>query len=367
MKAIISYIIGILSTNTLADYTLNMTKGVTSISREIYNLHMMVFWVCVAIAIIVFGVMFYSIFAHRKSKGVKASNFHESTLVEITWTLIPIVILVVMAIPASLALINLENTEKADMVVKITGHQWKWQYDYPQEDISFISNLKQSSKDAIAFPDKVKPENYLLEVDNRLVLPIDTRIRFLITSSDVIHSWWVPALGVKQDANPGFINDAWAQIDKIGIYRGQCAELCGKNHGFMPVVIEAVTKEDYKSWVNKQKEITEIAVESAKKIWTPDDLIAQGEKIYNTNCSACHGLNGIATIPVFPNMKNSKVANSDITNHINIVLNGKAGTAMAAYKKLLNDVDLAAVISYERNAFDNNGGIVQPADIKSAR
>ena len=219
------------SKSAFAEYTLNMTKGITDISQDIYWLHMMAFWVCVAIGVVVFGAMFYSIIAHRKSKGVKAANFHESTTVEFIWTGIPILILIAMAIPASKTLVDIEVLDKADMTIKVTGIQWKWQYDYPEEGISFVSNLAQSSRDVI----KASPEereavhnesDYLRSVDNHLVLPVDTTVRFLITSNDVIHNWWVPAFGVKQDANPGFINDAWAKPNEIGTYRGQCAELC---------------------------------------------------------------------------------------------------------------------------------------------
>ena len=230
------------SKSVLAEYGLNMTQGITDISKDIYGLHMMVFWVCVAIGVVVFGAMFYSIIAHRKSKGAKAAHFHESTTVEFLWTGIPIIILIAMAIPASKTLIDIEVLDKADMTVKVTGMQWKWQYDYPEEGISFVSNLAQSSRDVVnGTPEEREAVNnddtYLLSVDKHLVLPVDTTIRFLITSSDVIHSWWVPAFAVKQDANPGFINDAWAKPTEIGTYRGQCAELCGKDHGFMPLLL----------------------------------------------------------------------------------------------------------------------------------
>ncbi len=359
-------ILGITSTSVLAEYGFNMTEGVTSISRDIYGLHMMVFWVCTIIAVVVFGAMFYSVFAHRQSKGHKAANFHESTKAEFLWTAIPILILVGMAIPASKALIDLEDTSKAEMTVKITGHQWKWQYDYPKEDISFISNLAQSSKDAIRGTDaqRASLDNYLLEVDKRLVLPVDTSVRFLVTSNDVIHNWWVPAFGVKQDANPGFINDAWAKIDKIGTYRGQCAELCGKDHGFMPIVVDVVSKADYKKWVAGEQAQKAAVTASATKTWSKADLMAKGKSVYTTNCVACHQENGLGLPPVFPPIKGSRISNGPAPDHIGIVLHGKA--AMPAFK-ILNDVDLAAVITYERNAFDNTGSVVQPADVKSAR
>ncbi|SMN11162.1 Cytochrome c oxidase polypeptide II [uncultured Candidatus Thioglobus sp.] len=343
-----------------------MTEGVTSISHDIYDLHMMVFWICVVIAIVVFGAMFYSVFAHRQSKGAVAAQFHESTKAEFLWTAIPVFILIGMAIPASKTLIDLEDTSKAEMSIKITGHQWKWQYDYPKEGISFISNLAQSSKDAVNGPDAAREalDNYLLEVDKHLVLPVDTSIRFLITSNDVIHNWWVPAFGVKQDANPGFINDAWAKIDEIGTYRGQCAELCGKDHGFMPIVVDVVSKADYKKWVKKQQVEKAAITASATKSWSKADLMAKGKTVYNTNCAACHQKSGLGLLPVFPAIKGSKMANGSAAEHIKIVLHGKGG--MPAFK-ILNDVDLAAVITYERKGFGNTGSVVQPSDVKSAR
>jgi len=303
------------SRSALAEYTLNMTQGTTEISKDIYGLHMMAFWVCVVIGLVVFGAMFYSIIAHRKSKGAKAAHFHESTAVEFIWTGIPILILIAMAIPASKTLIDVEILEKADMTVKVTGMQWKWQYDYPEEGISFVSNLSQSSRDVInASPEEREAVNenedtYLLSVDNRVVLPVDTTIRFLITSSDVIHNWWIPSFALKQDANPGFINDAWARPTQIGTFRGQCAELCGKDHGFMPIVVDVVSKEDYAAWVaSKQAEkVAEAA--SATMAWTEADLLARGEEIYNANCSGCHQKDGSGIPGVFPAMKGSEVTN----------------------------------------------------------
>jgi cytochrome c oxidase subunit 2 len=366
LTTLLSALVAMMSTNVFAEYGLNMTEGVTSISHDIYDLHMMVFWVCVVIAVVVFGAMFYSVFAHRKSKGAVAAQFHESTKAELVWTIVPVIILVGMAIPASKVLIDLEDTTKAEMSVKITGHQWKWQYDYPEEGISFISNLAQSHKDVVTGTDADREAvgNYLLEVDKHLVLPVDTSIRFLITSNDVIHNWWVPAFGVKQDANPGFINDAWAKVDEIGTYRGQCAELCGKDHGFMPIVVDVVSKADYAKWVSEQQAAAAAAVASATKTWSKDELMAQGESVYNTNCAGCHKKDGSGMPPVFPAMKGSPIANGAAADHMNIVLNGKG--AMPLFK-MLGDADLAAVITYERNAFGNTGSVVQPSDVKSAR
>lgn len=363
-------LVAIMSTNVFAEYGLNMTEGVSSISRTIYDLHMLIFWICVVIAVVVFGVMIYSLYAHRKSQGAVAANFHESTKAELLWTIIPIIILVVMAIPSTKALIELEDTSKAEMTVKITGHQWKWQYDYPKEGISFISNLSQDSKNAVegSDADRAKVDNYLLDVDNHLVLPVDTAIRFLVTSSDVIHSWWVPDFGVKQDANPGFVNDAWVQVDKIGTYRGKCTELCGKDHGFMPIVVDVVSKADYAKWVLKQQAAKAATLAKSSKTWSKEELMTLGEKVYNTSCSSCHGVTGKGIAGVFPAIKGSPIATGDIDKHIGIVLHGKAGTAMTGYKNMLGDADIAAVITFERTAFGNQmGDLVQPAQIKAAR
>lgn len=352
-----------------AEYGLNLPEGVTSISRDIYSLHMLIFWVCVGIAILVFGVMIWSMIFHRKSRGAVASNFHESTAVELVWTLVPLAVLIAIAFPATKVLIDLENTEKADMTVKITGYQWKWQYEYLDEGVSFFSNLDKASRDATRnVTEREKHPNYLLDVDNRLVLPTGKRIRFLMTSNDVIHSWWVRELGVKQDANPGFINDSWAKIDKVGVYRGKCTELCGKDHGFMPIVVEAKSEADYKIWIVEQKAAQKAAAAAGDREWSKDELMAQGQKVYSGSCASCHGVTGQGIPGVFPAITNSPIASGDIKTHINIVLHGKAGSAMQAFGKQLSDSDLAAVITYERNALANSAGdIVQPSTIKSAR
>ena len=358
------------SKSVLAEYTFNMTKGVTDISNDIWGLHMMVFWVCVGIGVVVFGAMFYSIIAHRKSKGAKASNFHESTTVEFLWTGIPVLILIAMAIPASKTLIDIEVLDKADMTIKVTGVRWKWQYDYPEEGISFASNLAQSSMDVIkGTPEEReavhKDGGYLRDVDKRLVVPVDTTIRFLITSNDVIHNWWVPAFGLKQDANPGFINDAWAKPNIIGTYRGQCAELCGKGHGFMPIVVDVVSKADYAEWVESMQAEKVAELASATQVWTEADLVAKGETVYNANCSGCHQKDGTGIPGVFPAMIGSEVANGPAAYQLNLVINGVVGR-MPAFKAL-SDSDIAAVITYERRSFGNNGSVVQPSDVTSAR
>lgn len=353
-----------------AEFGLNLPEGVTSVSRSIYSLHMKIFWVCVVIAVLVFGAMIWSMVFHRKSKGAVASNFHESTKIELAWTIIPAIILVILAIPSTKVMIDLEKTDKADMTVKITGYQWKWQYEYLDNDISFFSNLSEKNKKEMNDPvARANAENYLLEVDKPLVLPVGKRIRFLMTSNDVIHSWWVRDFGVKQDANPGYINDAWATIDKPGTYRGQCTELCGKDHGFMPVVVEAKSQADYNTWVAKQLELQKAAAALAGRVMTKDELMTQGEKVYQASCAACHGATGGGVPGVFPAITDSPFAtDTDPKSHISIVLEGKPSTAMQAFGKQLSDSDLAAVITYERNALGNNtGDLVQPSDIKAAR
>jgi cytochrome c oxidase subunit 2 len=350
-----------------AEYQLNMTEGVTPISHELYGLHMLVFWICVAIAVIVFGVMAYSIMHHRKSKGAVPANFHESTTVEIIWTVAPLLILIGIAIPATATLLDLEDAKtNADITLQVTGIQWKWKYTFVDEDVSFISSLAQTSRDVIKEP--TGNENYLLEVDNELVLPVGKKIRFLFHSNDVIHAWWVPALGVKQDSIPGFINDSWATIEKPGIYRGQCAELCGKDHGFMPIVVNAVSEPEYNAWLAGMKAEAAAAASSADREWSMQDLMARGETVYQANCSACHGPTGAGIPGAFPAMTGSPVVTGAAAGHVDIVVNGKAGTAMAAFKNQLNDVDIAAVITFERNSFGNSvGDTVQPSTIKNAR
>ena len=350
-----------------ADYALNMTQGVTPISREIYGLHMIVFWICVGIGIIVFGAMAWSILHHRKSKGAEAANFHESTTIEIIWTVAPLLILIGIAIPATGTLLDLEDAEtNADINLQVTGIQWKWKYNYIDEGVTFISSLAQSSRDVIKDP--TGKENYLLEVDEPIVLPINKKVRFLFHSDDVIHAWWVPELAVKQDAVPGYINDSWALIEKPGIYRGQCAELCGKDHGFMPIVVKAVTESEYTQWIADKKAAAAAVAASADKEWSMQDLLAKGEAVYQAQCAACHGPTGAGIPGVFPAMTNSPVATGNMAEHVNVVMNGRSGTAMAAYKGQLSDVDLAAVITFERNSFGNSvGDTVQPSAIKNAR
>ena len=343
-----------------------MTRGVTPVSHQVYDLHMTILWICAAIGTVVFGVMLYVLIRHRKSLNHPSASFHENTTIEIIWTVIPFLILVLMAIPATKVLLNLEDTSKSDLTIKITGHQWKWQYEYLDYDLSFFSNLatplEQITNQA------PKGEHYLLEVDNPLVLPVGKKIRFLGTANDVIHSWWVPALGFKKDTIPGFINESWAKIQEPGVYRGQCAELCGVNHGYMPIVIDARSPEAFEAWITDQKKALIDAKENAGKTYSKEDLMSKGEAVYKTVCVACHQLNGEGLPPAFPALKGSKMVIEDMAAHIHIVLHGKTGTAMQAFGPQLSDLDLAAVITYERNAWGNNtGDMVQPSDIQAAR
>lgn len=366
----VTMLAGLLLAATLpaqAAYELNLVRGVTEASHNAFDLHMISLWVCVAIGVVVFGAMFYSLFAFRKSRGAVAANFHENTTVEVVWTVIPIVILIGMAIPATKHLITLEDASDSELTIKVTGYQWRWQYEYLDQGVSFFSNLASDSRDATkADPHAV--EHYLLEVDNRLVLPTDTRVRFVFTSNDVIHSWWVPALGWKQDTVPGFISDGWTNIPEPGVYRGQCAELCGKDHGFMPIVVEAKTQEDYDAWLETKKAEAEAAKSGADREWTLDELVERGKVVYGTYCVACHQANGQGIPPAFPALAGGVITTGPIEGHVDIVMNGKPGTAMQAFAAQLNDVDLAAVITYERNAFGNTmGDLVQPKQIKAAR
>ena len=352
-----------------ADFKMNMTPGVTQTSHLVYDLHMKALWMVTIIAVLVFAVMIYSLATHRKSKGAQPANFHHSTKLEIIWTIIPIIILVVFAFPATSVLIKMSETGDPDMTVKITGYQWKWHYDYLDENFGFFSNLAQDSSKAAELNSGVdldKVDHYLQNVDNPLVLPVNKKVRLLTTSNDVIHSWWVPALGWKRDAIPGFINDNWTEIEKPGTYRGQCAELCGQGHGFMPIVVKAVSQQEYTAWVKKMKAAQAEAASGVNRTWTMEELLERGKNVYSTTCIACHQANGQGMPPAFPPLKGSAVATGPIKEHINVVLHGRPGTAMQAFGKQLNAVDLAAVITYERNSFGNNvGDMVQPSEIKA--
>jgi len=346
----------------------NMPVGVTPFSRDVYQLHMIVLGIVTVIGILVFAAMFTSIYLHRKSRGAESAKFTHSTRAEITWTVIPILILVAMAIPATRVLIDMEDMSGAEMNIKVTGYQWLWQYEYLEDDISFYSALDRDSNAARQIGSDISPrevDNYLLEVDKRMVVPTNTKIRILLTSGDVIHSWWVPDLGWKRDAIPGMVNEAWTLIEEPGVYRGQCAELCGKDHGFMPVVVEAVSPEDYRAWVAEQTggEQTAAAAPALDEM-DRETLMAHGEDIYQAHCAACHREDGSGMQPAFPALAGNAVVNGELSEHIDVVVNGRPGTAMAAFGQRLDARDLAATLTYTRNAFGNQtGDLVQPEDV----
>lgn len=342
----------------------NMPVGVTEISREVFSLHMIIFWICVAIAVVVFGVMFWSLIKYRHSKKHKAANFHENTLVEIIWTAVPILILVGMAVPATATLKKMYDPSDADIDILVTGYQWRWRYEHINEEISYFSNFATPEDEIRNVAEK--SEQYLLQVDNPLVVPINKKIRFLLTSNDVIHSWWVPELAVKKDAIPGFINESWTRITEPGLYRGQCTELCGRNHGFMPVVIKAVSEDDYQTFVASQRADVIAQQQASTQTKSMTELMSSGEQVYATYCSACHQANGMGIPPAFPALAGSKIATTaeGRQQHIDIVLYGKAGTAMPAFGDMLSAADVAAVVTYERNAWGNNtNDLVQPSEI----
>ncbi len=377
------FLVAILSlTGLAARADINMPVGVTPISKEVFGLHMLIFWICCVIGVLVFGVMFYSMFKHRKSKGAVAADFHESTVVEIIWTAVPLVILIAMAIPAAKTLIAMEDTSDAEVTVKITGYQWKWHYEYLDSGINYYSSLDaehNAARQVGSGIDVGQFENYLKEVDNPLVLPVGKKVRFLHTSADVIHSWWVPDLAVKKDAIPGFINENWALIEEPGTYRGKCTELCGRDHGFMPVVVEALPADEYDAWVAENAPVEEVQVtESASatavasvdddREWNMEELVAAGEGVYVTHCASCHQADGAGLAGAFPAITGSAIATGDHAAHIDIVYAGKTGTAMAAFADRLSNSDMAAVLTYQRNALGNSvGDVIQPSAIKALR
>lgn len=364
------------SCSAWSDTQINLTKGVTAVSREVYDLHMLALYICTAIGVVVFGAMFWSMIFHRKSKGVKAADFHESTTIEILWTAIPVIILIAMAVPATSTLIDMENNDNSEVTIQVTGSQWKWHYKYFDQNIEYYSVLStpreqyENHNGSFDGNDAHKGKDYLLEVDKPLVIPANKKVRFLITSDDVIHSWWVPAFAVKQDANPGFINEAWTNVDEPGVYRGQCAELCGKDHGFMPIVVEVKSSEDYDAWLNEQHALTAKAVDaeqaSLSASMTKEELMQLGEATYMAYCAACHQSTGLGLPPTFPALKGSAVATQGpVTEHISLVLNGKG--MMPPFGKQLSLKEISAVITYERNAWGNDtGDLVQSSDVKAA-
>ncbi len=346
---------------------INMTRGVTAQSVISYQLHMVILWICVVIGVIVFSAMFISIVLHRKSKGHEAAGFTHSATAEIIWTIIPVLILVAMAVPATRALLSMEVAPETEMTIKITGFQWRWKYEYMEDEIQFISSLHSESNAARRLSSGTDPltiENYLLEVDKPLVLPANTKIKFLITADDVIHSWWVPALGWKRDAVPGFINEAWTEIMEPGVYRGQCAELCGKDHGFMPIVLKVLPRAEYGVWVQEQRRNMAQEQTDIERLWTRDELMALGKNVYAAQCATCHQADGLGLAPAFPALVGSDVANGPLNNYIEVVLHGREGTAMQAWGNMLSDSDIAAALTYTRNAFGNEtGDVVQPQTI----
>lgn len=368
--------------SALADYTWNFPKPVTPIGRDTLSMHNQFMVVITVLFVVVFAIMLYSMIRHRKSVGARPAGFSGPTgMLQWFWVLVPFAILlfidfVLMGIPAFHAVIEMEDTRtKADMVLKVTGLQWKWKYEYPDSGISFVSTLS-TPREQIEGK-AAKGENYLLEVDNEVVLPVGRKVRILLTSTDVIHTWWVPQFGVKRDAIPGFLRETWVRIEEPGVYRGQCAELCGKDHGFMPVVVRAVPEPEYAAWVAGKKAEMAAAAAGSDKAWSKDELMTAGKAAYDKNCAACHQPEGQGIPPAFPALAGSRIVTGPLLSpegrlipdsHVDRVMNGKAGTAMQAFKATLSDADLAAIITYERNAFGNTkGDMIQPAQIKALR
>lgn len=362
-------VLALSTTLARAAYQLNFQEPATKLAREVYDLHMMMMYICGAIFVGVFGVMFYSVFKHRKAAGRSPATFHENTTIEILWTVIPTIILLLMVWPVTKVLIAMRDSTNADITIKATGYQWKWGYDYIKgegEGIKFTSVL--ATPRAQIQGKEPKGEHYLLETDNHLVVPVGKKIRILTTAEDVIHAWFVPAFAVKQDAIPGFIRDTSFRAEREGTFRGQCAELCGKDHGFMPIVVDVVSEEKYSAWVAEQKAKMAAQADDPNKVWTLDELKSRGEAVYAKNCAACHQPTGKGMPPAFPALDGSKIATGPIADHLNRVFNGKPGTAMAAFGQQLSDTDIAAVITYERNAWGNKmGDMLSPAEVKAAR
>ncbi|MGB1341660.1 MAG: cytochrome c oxidase subunit II [Pseudomonadales bacterium] len=357
------------SWSVLADWSaLNMTQGVTEISREVYDLHMLIFGICVLIGVIVFGIMIWSMLVHRKSLGHEPATFSHSTKLEYAWTIIPIFILIGMAVPATSTLRDMYDSSNADIDIEVRGYQWKWQYTYlnddPAQEVKFMSSL-------LTPPDEFynrapKREHYLTDVDNPLVIPINKRVRFLITSNDVIHSWWVPDFAVKKDAIPGFVHESWAVVEEPGIYRGKCTELCGKDHGFMPIVVKAVEQDEYENWLAMKQQEAKDVYETVGKTWSMAELMETGETVYAQHCQTCHQANGQGIPPAFPSLVGQGMAIGDLDAHVDIVVNGKAGSAMQAFAAQLNPAEIAAVVTYERNAWGNDvGDLVQPREVNA--
>ena len=349
-----------------ADWAYNLQVPASGVAADVFQLHNLIMLVCLGIFVVVFGAMFYSLIKHRKSVGHRAAHFHENTTVEIIWTVIPFLILVGMAYPAARVVIDMKDTSSPDLSIKVTGYQWKWGYEYLNEGVSLYSTLATPHEQITgAAP---KGQHYLLEVDEPLVVPVGKRVRLLVTANDVLHAWWVPALGAKQDAIPGFIRDIWFQADRVGTYRGQCAELCGKDHGFMPIVVEVVSEPAYRAWIAEKQGAAKAAAADDARSFALAELVERGERVYAGHCAACHQANGMGLPGAFPAINGSKVATGPIDEHIRVVMDGRPGTAMSAFAGQLSDAEIAAVVTYQRNAWDNKvGDLAQPERIAATR
>ena len=366
--AVLGGLLGLANTGAAHAIAWYFQTPASNLARDIDQLHQVIMWLIIVIFVGVFGFMFWSVYAHRKSKGHVAEQFHENTTVEILWTVIPALILVIIAWPVTKTVIAQKDTSAPDLTIKVTGYQWKWGYDYIKgegEGISFVSMLSTPREQIEG--NAPKGENYLLEVDNEVVVPVGKKVRVLVTAADVIHAWWIPAFGAKQDAIPGFLRDTWFRANEPGTYRGQCTELCGKEHGYMPIVVRVVSAEDYSKWVGERKKTMAAAADDPGKVWKPDELVARGEKVYAANCVACHQATGRGMPPTFPALAGSKVVNGPEQPQIDTVLNGKPNTAMQAFGKQLSDTDIAAVITYTRKSWGNKASDVQPAEVKARR
>lgn len=352
-----------------AAWELNLQNPATATAQRVYELHSLLLWVIFIIFVGVFAVVAYSLIFHRKSKGHEAADFHDNTTLEIIWTVVPTLIIVAIAVPATSTLVQMRDTAQPDLTIKATGYQWKWGYEYLTGDAAGVKYLSALSTPREQIENKApKGEHYLLEVDRPLVVPVGKKVRMLTTATDVIHSWSVPAFAVKTDAVPGFLRDTWFRAEREGTYRGQCSELCGKDHGFMPVVVEVVSAEKFAAWAADQQKQMAAAADDPNKVWKLDELVARGEKVYAANCAACHQPTGKGLPPAFPALDGSKVVKGPKQAHIDMVVHGKAGTAMAAFGGQLGDTDIAAVVTYERNAWSNKlGEVIQPAEVKARR
>lgn len=356
----------LMSTAARASYELNLRAPQSALARDVYNLHTMIMLVCLGIFIVVFGAMFYSVYKHRKSVGHAAEHFHENTTVEIIWTVIPFIILIGMALPATKTILAMKDTSNPDLTIKVTGYQWKWGYEYLGEGVSFLSTL--STPRAQIENKEPKGEHYLLEVDQPLVVPVGKKVRVLITAADVIHSWWIPEMSLKQDAIPGFIRDAWFKAETTGTFRGQCVELCGKEHAFMPVVVKVVSEDEFRTWLAAKKQGAAAAASDNGKTFTLAELKAKGEQVYDGHCIACHQANGMGIPGTFKALNGSTTVNGPIEDHCKTVLNGRPGTAMVAFGNQLSDADIAAVVTFERNSWDNKkGDMAQPAQVAALK